>query len=329
MATGNTSYIYSLSGSTYAYTGIAFEMMGLQEWTDAFFDDEPLLRLIREGGANWNKSGRVSGRSVLFPIMLADATTLVANGVTDDNELGQPTAEVTAGFTQAEYEIAHYRMPIWWRASEEKLVTGKEAMAGAMRGKVMQVGGSFKNAVNGDLMSANAGARDKVHGVRHVLSESNTVGGIAQGTDTIWQAKVTTGAGTFTLDAVNDVYDEATRGKERPDILLAAYAASNNVFGKFRSAIQPAQQLTKGNKADYGFTDLVYLDAIVVKDDAGTSGEVLGLNSKTWHWLGDTMPKLHSRGPWPGTDAEVIVYNMFCAVGCTNPRLNFRLAGLT
>lgn len=330
--TGNSSYIGGYDGSNYAYTAYAIELSMQRDFIDAFFDDEPLLRLIRDGGANFNKGVTVEGTSVIAPILGADTVTNVANGVLDADELTQPTAEIIRGFTQCSYAIAHYRKPTWIRSSERKLAMGPATAkrGDLLQGVTLQIMKSFTNAVNGDLMSANAGARDAVQGVRHVLSESNTVGGIAQSTDTFWQAKVTTAIGTFSLDAVNDLYDEASRGKERPNLLLAAYAASNNIFGKIRSAIQPAQQLmTSDAKAKYGFTDLVYLDMPVVKDDAGTAGEVLGLNTNSWFYYGDTRPYLAKQSPWPGTDADVLVHSMYCSVGCTNPRLNFRGTGLT
>lgn len=325
--TGNTSYVAS------GYTGLAHELSMSRDFEDAFFDDETLLRIIRERGDTFNTGYTVEGIKVLFPVILGDATTLVADGVADASELTIPTGEQLANYTQAAYDIAHYRMPMWRTSSEMRLGKGSRT---ATRGDLEQASmltmvGSFKNAVNGDLMSANICARTAVEGVRHVLSESNTVGGIAQATDTTWAAKVTTGAGTFDLTLVNDITHEAKRGRQQVDLLLASYSTTNNIYGKFISAIQPSEMLVNNNgkRAEYGVQDIVYMGAVVEKDDAGTAGEVLGLYTKSWYWVGDTAPRLDNESPWPGTDARVRVYNMYAAVGCNNPRLNFRLSGLT
>jgi hypothetical protein len=142
---------------------------------------------------------------------------------------------------------------------------------------------------------------------------------------------VTTAIGAFSADAVNDLYDEATRGSERPDLLMASYATSNNIYGKCRQLVSPAEMITnnKGATAKYGITDFYYLGMEVVKDDAGTSGEILLLNTDTWYYVGDTLPLLAARGNWQGTDADYMVYNMWCGVACDNPRLNARGTGLT
>lgn len=336
-STGNASYIGTYDGSTYAYSALAIELSVARKFVDAFFSSQPLLSMIRTNKTNFQK-GSVEGTALLIPILMDNVVTNPAAGVLDSAELTQPTAEVMRGLTQAKYEIAHYRMPLWKRESERRLAQ-KPATAtrgDLEQGRYLQLQNSFLTTINTHLMSANAGARDRVQGVRHVLATGNTVGGISQTTDSWWRAQVLTSAGAFDLDIIADMYD-ATNTKQqgyidnqRADLMMASYSASNNVYGKFRAAIQESVQLSNPEfTAKYGFTAMFYLDCAVVQDPAGTAGEVLILNTSTWHYYGDETPYLAKAAPWPGTDADWETWTMFCAVGCNNPGRNARIAGLT
>ncbi len=329
MAAINTNYIGVYDGTTYATTALASELVMHRDFENVFFDEYPLVRAVKERG-KFNRGYSVEGFRFILPVLMEDSST-VANGVLPANELTQPTPSHIIGLTQAQYNFAHYIQPMWIKNSDKKLGMGARANRGdLMQGALLQTMNSFALALSGDLMGSSVDTLDAVLGVRYLLSTSNSPGNISQTTYTKWAAKVTTSAGTFSLDIINDLYDLASRGSQRPDMLFASAASGNNIYGKLRAQIQPAQQLqTTSTTAQYGFADLKYLTMDVVKDDAGTSGEALGLNTSSLYWVGDTRPKLDNSGSWPGTDAQVMVHNMWCGFGTDNPRLNFKATGLT
>lgn len=331
--TGNSQYLITHGSDTnlenYALTTI--EQSVKRDFIDAYFNRVPLLDYMRKGRGNFNRGFSVEGRKMLIPIV-GDDLTSPADGVADADELTADSLNVNAGMTAAEYAFAHYRTTVTIRASEKMIGMGSKAvLANLLAGQAKQIKGSFATALNTDLMSATADTRVKVLGVRYVLSESNTVGGIAQGTDTFWQAKVTTGAGTFSPELIDDLYDECSnQGDEVPDLLLASYATTNNVYGKIRSLMNPALMYTNpGTDLKFGGNPVKYLTMDVVKDDSGTAGEALLINTGTWFVGGQLYPRLAASGNVQATDAMWSTWAMWIGVGNGNPRLNGRLAGIT
>lgn len=331
MAAINSNYTGTYDGSTYAVTAYSIEKILKRDFEDTFFDAEPLLDMIKGGDTKFNKGGKVNGTKLILPVLVEGPTTAAA-GVTDANSFSAATFEPNIGLTQAEYLFTHYRKVVSWANYEDVLGKGEAALRGdVLQGILLQTVNSFRAVMSTDLMGTAIGSRTALQGVRQVLSESNTVGNISQSTYANWQAKVTTGIGTFSADAVVDLYDEATRGKQSPDLLLAAYASSNNVFGKVRGLLSPAEMIVNngGKEVRYGINEFYYLGMRCVKDDAGTSGEILLLHTPSWYYCGHTVPQLVDKNFIQGTDSQYMTYNMWATVGCDNPRLNARGTGIT
>lgn len=332
MADINANYIGTFNGTaTYGVTAYSIEKILKRDFEDTFFDAEPLLDMIKDGGAGFNKGGKVNGTKLILPVLMQGPTSPAA-GVSDANNFSAATFEHNIGLSQAEYEFTHYRKVVSWANYENVLGKGEAALRGdVLQGILLQTVKSFRAVMSTDLMGTTIGSRTVLQGVRQVLSESNTVGNISQSTYTNWAAKVTTGIGTFSADAVIDLYDEATRDKQAPNLLLAAYASSNNVFGKVRGLLSPAEMIVNNNggSVKYGINEFYYLGMKCVKDDAGTSGEILLLNTDTWYYVGHTVPQLVDKNFIQGTDSQYMTYNMWACVGCDNPRLNARGTGIT
>lgn len=326
MATGNSNYLNDVAFSTELVIGRDFNNVWLRE--------AALLAMVQEGKKNWNKGSAFSGSAqtgykMLIPVALADMTT-PANGVTDANEFTaiSPHGTAQGAFTQAEYIVAHYRGSMSNKRHEMVLINNQRG--NFQQAKVNQLMGSFTNAIADDMASTAADARDAILGVQQVLATSNTVGGIAQGTDTDWAANVTTSAGAFSLDLLDDGIDTAAPRGGNIDLIALAYSSTNNLFGKLRAQIAPAQRIVNGDfKAKYGFVNIDYLGATCISDNRLTAGVICGFDTSTWFYRGDTKPKLSHTGPIQGTDAVEWVYYMFAALGCNHPGRNFRLTSVT
>jgi hypothetical protein len=291
-------------------------------WTTA----SALFAMVFEN-KRFGEGYRIEGHKAIAPVQYAEQTT-AADGVADANELTAITPYVTSGFTQAEYEFAHYRAAMYLRDSEKKLIKGGGVRQGFVEGKVKQITESFRKAIAVDMASANAGTREAVMGLRYLLSTSNSPGNISQTTYPVWAAGSATGAGPFHLGLIDDQYDRIVNlGRGMPDLCLLSYASSNNVFGKMRDSIAPSQLLTHERKlAKYGFTSFEYLDMQCVQDGRlGTalagSAAVLSTHSFVAGALSSTPERAHDT-PLEGTDADEIVFNWWLFWGNTDPALN-------
>lgn len=329
MATGNTAYAIAAAGYTGqpAYSAVATEISVTKKWENAWLRKFPLVSFIKENKGNFNKGMLRKGNTMLCPIILGNATT-TADGVADSAELTGITPYITANLTQAAYEIAHYRNAFYIRESEMQLINNTRG--NHLEGVTQQLVDGFVNALADDMASTNADSRTAVLGVQQVLSTSNTVGGIAQGTDTDWAAQVTTAAGAFSLDLIDDKMDAVNPRNGNTDLILLAYASGVNLFGKLRAALAPAERIVNANfKAKYGFTNIEYLGALCISENRFTSGVICGLDTSSWFYMGDTAPKLVGIDRYPGTDAMEHMYNMWASLGCNNPAKNWRLTGVS
>ena len=325
----NVAYGIAAGGYTNqpAYTAFATEITLSRNWENIYLRATPLLAKIKDGKANWNKPGLRKGNLLITPVIYEDASTL-PDGVADASEVTPISPYITNGFTQAQYNIAHYRQAMYVRESEKQLINNTRG--NFMQGKIEQMMADFTSAVADDLASTSADSRTAVLGVQQVLSTSNTVGGIDQGTYTDWQSNVTTSAGAFSLDLLDDKIDAVAVRNGKIDMMLFAYSSTNNLFGKLRAALSPAERLVNANfKAKYGFTNIEYLDAVCVADNRLTAGVIVGFDSSTWFYAGDEKPVAKEVIRYPGTDMDEYMYTLWAGVGCNNPAKNFRITGVS
>lgn len=326
----NPNYAHAAGGYTGqpAYTATSTEYSLRKKWGQIWFRAIPLLAMIHNGEANWNREDFRNGNALLLPIIHSDAST-TADGVTDANELTPITPYAISGMTQAMYNIAHYRHAMYPRASEKRL--NNNTRANLLDGATQQLMDSFKDEQADDLLSANADSRSAMLGVQQVLSTSNTVGGIDQSSTTNWQSKVSTAVGAFTVDLIDEKMDAVDPRGGVTDMIMLANSESTglNLFSKLRNALAPAERLVNIKfKANYGINSIVYRDATCVSENRLTSGVIVGLHSQSWYHVGDTKPNLDHEIPLQGTDAREHFYNMFVGVGCDHPARNWRLTGV-
>lgn len=325
--TGNSNYAVA------TYTAFAVEKAVAKEWTSIYTQNHPLLIALADKGTNFNTGFTVQGNTKIIIPILGDDLTTPAAGVTDANELTADTLSVSNGFSQAAYEIAHYRANQTYRESE-LMLAANGARGDFLGGKSKQVIESFKNRWSTDASSATVDSRSKVMGVRYALSTSNTVGGISQTTDTNWAANVKTSAGTFGLSLIDDQVDLInSKGRGSADLILASVVAgSGNMFGKIRTAIGPtAERLVnvKDGFGRYGLQDIEYLGAKVVNDSRGTAGEILVLSTATWFVMMPKAPKAHGMERVQGTDAYHQTWTLWSTIGLNDPGSNSRIAGVS
>lgn len=324
--TGNSNYAVA------TYTAFAVEQSLSKNWSQIWTQGHPLLRVISDKATNFNTGFDVQGNNkVILPVVGDDLTNAVA-GVADANELTADTVGITNGFSQAAYEITHYRGHFRLRESEAKLAKGG-SRGNIVQGKVDQLLESFKNRWSTDAAGSAVDSRTAVMGMRYALSTSNTVGGISQSTDTNWAATVTASAGTFALTLIDNAKDTIDGyGRHTADIVLASNTGGTNTYGKIRTAIGPAAERlvnVKDGTAKYGLTNIEYLGTMVTLNNRGASGEILVLSSDSWYVLMAKKPTMHPMIKLPGTDAYEQSATMWSCLAVSDPQSNARISGVT
>lgn len=330
MATGNTQYAIASGNSiTYAgaYSAFSVEVSIRQDWENVWLRAHPLLAVIKDGESNWNKKGLRKGNMMILPIALGASATM-ADGVADADELTPVSPYITSNATQAAYNIAHYQGFFWVRSSERQLINN--ARGDFMQFKVQQKRDEFMDEIADDLASTAIDSRTAVLGIQQALATSNTVGGIAQGTDTDWAANVTTSYGAFNLDLFDNGRHAVRARNGKVDLCLLAYSSTNDLYAKLLANISQAQRIVDaGFEATYGFETVMLSGMRCVMDNRLTAGVICGLDTRTWYYCGDDRPTAYAPQRTPGTVADEYAYDMFCGVGVSNPARNFRYTGVT
>lgn len=129
-----------------------------------------------------------------------------------------------------------------------------------------------------------------IAGTRNIISASNTVGGIAQGTYTWWGAQLDGTTTNFSLGAAQVVYEACTEDNDKPD-LMTSYPGA---FNRYWSLLQPQQRYQNSQMGAAGFENLRFNQADFVVDSYCPSGYVNFINTK------HLMLKSHSERNFPG-----------------------------
>lgn len=329
------------------YGAFGIEAVLKRDWTFQVTGAIPLLACIKDRELNWRKGATINGTKLLIPIVWDDLSAaqqsgsggfLTSNaGVTDANEVPSawPTYDVTAGFSQAEYDITHLRRPMTIRSSEKVLVNN--ARGNLLDGKTKQLMAKFKS-VMADMVEGSANAsRTSLLGIHFAISNSNTVGNIAQGSNTYWQGNLSTAVGTISLPVINNMYDTILRSAddtgetEAPDLLLLSFNGSSvNTYGRMRELISPAERFENVEfKAKYGISSFMYMGMKCVMSQRSPAGTAAMLSTPTWFYAGYETPQQQDTIRIPGSDAMEYMYTLWAAIGCSEIRRNGRFTGIT
>lgn len=325
-ASGHATYT-TANGAAFAVEKVVRREFKLL-WDQA----HPLTAKLQNGG-NWNKGGKIEGLSLILPIQFDDMAVPV-NGSAANN-LTALTPQANQGDTQANYAFTRYHGAFWLDPDElQLLMNGSRGnMLGARKKQIMQ---SYRKALSGDLQGNAAAARANVQGLRHLISASNTVGGIAQGGDNgYWNGKVTTGT-TFAISHVDDDMDAIRReGRSKVDLLLFGSNSTVNMIGKVRDNVAALQRIVSPSSlAKFGFDAFIYRDAECVDDpDLGsalsTSGGFQALSTDTFYWMGDPNRMSVKERDLQGTGAQEFYHESWVCLGCDDIACNAMRTGYT
>jgi hypothetical protein len=217
------------------------------------------------------------------------------------------------GITAAEYDWKQMAASIAISGIEEAKNRGTEAIIKLLNAKISQAEMSIKSSLNTMLFGANAVATD-FNGLGTLIkTANNTVGGIDASTNTWWNPTQDSSASTLSLVDMAAVYNNASKGNDNPDLIIT----SEPLFSKYESLLTPNVRYQDVEKANSGFTNLMFKQTPVVFDFAiAANTEMYFLNSKylkltgmNGHWFNTTD---FQNGTVAGVDAR---YALIMAYG--------------
>mgnify|MGYP001571835666 CR=1 FL=1 len=295
----------------------------------------PLLTAVVTGKANFNPG---------FEIAPSDGTVIVPLNYSDDNAPadGRATADmftvntigVTTGFDHAKYTMSRYEKRVGVRADEAKLIREGQRMS-LLPNRAAQTVESFKVAISGDMAASATASITAVLGLPYGLSTANSPGGLDQGANAWWRARVTSAIGGFSEQPFKDALDIVrTRGQGDPDMLGLSIASGANVFGRMRD-VAPTQLATSpSDEIKFGFKGFSWMGCYCVADNylgAAASGTAYMLFTNRFYAGGDDAPKnVDGQGMTRivGTGSFEMFYEWWLWWGCDDWNLQSYFTGI-
>lgn len=196
--------------------------------------------------------------------------------------------------TMAEFSIKQAAVVVSMSGLEELQNDGAEKFIDLFGGRLDAAEKELMNSLSEGIYSDGTGSGGKqIGGLQLLVGDdgTGTVGGIVSGTYTWWKNQfydfstesVTPSSATI-LPAMNTLYDQCSRNRDVPDLIVA----DRTYFNYYLEALQPNQRFTNEKMASAGFWNLKYRNADVVSD-GGLGGDAPAshmymLNTDTIHW---------------------------------------------
>lgn len=218
---------------------------------DAIFDGDPLLKRYRDKGRYKKVSG---GTSLVMPLNYA--LTTAAGWYSGTETLSTADNDQITG---AEYQWKQAYANITIARDDELKNSGDAQVIDLVKSKTMIAEKTLADYIQGGLYHSGTNAKSIV-GTGLFLSASNTVGGIAQGTYSWWQAQIDSSTTTLGLAAMQTIYNACTIDNKSPTVGMA----TRSVYNKFYALLQPQQRFVDGDTAKAGFQNLLFNGTTVI-----------------------------------------------------------------
>jgi hypothetical protein len=285
---------------------------------DQVFDETVLLNYLKNNGGIETKDG--GANYIQVPVMHATGTSEWFSGTDSLNVTPVDTLDA------AQYYWRNLNASIVITLEDELNNTGKEQIIDLLDAKIMQAKLTIADNLNSSLYTGTgAEARKKVVGLQ-TLVDTGTVGGIAGGTYTDWQAYEENTATALTIGQMKTARNTINQGKGGSPVKFIV--TTQTLFEKYESLLTPTYQMdpmVRSKEAerlgDVGFTALSYAGVPISFDLDVPAGEMYFLNADNLKLYVHNMANNKMTESNSPVDQHVAVRHivMRCALG-TNRR---------
>lgn len=236
---------------------------------DNIFDSNPLLQRAQK--KFYEKA--TGGTSIVVPLNYA--ISAAGEWYSGADTLSLTDTDVITG---AEYQWKQIHEPITISRLDELKNSGDAAVLKFVKQKTQIAEKSIKDKMGTALYNSGTNAK-ALHGLRHVVSASNTVGGISQSTYSWWAAQVDSSTTTVSISAMNSRDQACTIGNDGPSVILTTRTLYNSYYG----LLQPQQRFMDSETAKGGFTALMFNGKPVIVDSHCPASHMFFLNEEYLH----------------------------------------------
>lgn len=236
------------------------------------FDSNPLLQRILKSGQYASTEG---GTTIDVPLNYAQ--TSAAGWYSGADTLDTTDNE---NITAARYSWTNLYAGISITEEDELKNGGAAGVLKLLASKSMIAERTIKDSLGTGLYSDGTDTKSIV-GLRDIVAADQTVGGIAQATNSWWQAQVDSTTTTLTMSALNSVFEDASVDSEKPTVITGTRANYNRYY----NLLQPQQRFMDSNTAKGGFQSLMFNGVPFISDSHCPANHIFLLNEKhLWLW---------------------------------------------
>jgi len=285
---------------------------------DNIFDSNPLLKRMLASGQYKSVSG---GTSIDLPLNYAQTT---ANGWYSGAD-SLDTSE-NEQLTVARYDWKSLFAGITITEEDELKNGGSAGVLKLLASKAQIAEKTIKDALGTGLYSDGTTAKSII-GLRDIIAVDQTVGGIAQSTNSWWQGIVDSTSTTLTIAAMNTVFENASIDSEKPTVAVG----TRTNYTRYYNLLQPQQRFTDSETAKGGFVNLMFNSVPFISDSHVPSQHLFFLNEKHLWLCYHPERNFSTESFQKPLNAQVKVSRILWmgAFGSSNNRLHGKMSGLT
>lgn len=294
------------------------EKFYLKKLYDNIFDSNPYLQRILKKDAYQSVNG---GTQISVPLNYAQTT---ASGWysgadtldTSDNE----------NITSALYSWTNAYANISITKSDEAKNGGDRGVISLLKSK-MQIAEKTLKDILGTGLFSNGSNTKSIVGLRDIVAQDQTVGGIDQASYSWWQSQLDSTTTTLTISKMQTLFNNAAVDSEMPTLGLT----TRTVYNIYYAMLQPQQRFMDDQTAKGGFSSLMFNGIPIISDSHCPASHLFFLNEnhlKLWYHPSQNFSLEPFQKP---VNQEVRVARVLWmgAFGSTNNRLHGAFTGIT
>lgn len=285
---------------------------------DNIFDSNALMQRSKKQG--WYES-MDGGTSIIQPLNYA--TNSSGGWYSGADTLDTTDNDVITG---AEYSWKQMYDNITIKRDDELKNSGEAGILKFVKQKMMIAERTGMDRM-GDGLYSDGTTSDEIVGLQAIVNADETIGGIAQGTYSWWQAQEDTSTTTLTIAAMNTRFSACRIGSDKPTVITCG----STVHDLYYNLLQPQQRFQDSESAKGGFSSLMFNGVPVIDDSKAPAGDMYFINEKYLHlyYHKDENFRFEDFKKPVNQNVKVAKIYWMGALGSSNNRMHGAFKGIT
>jgi hypothetical protein len=237
---------------------------------DNIFDSNVLMKKLKDMGSYKSVNG---GTQISVPLNYAQ--TSASGWYSGADTLSTVDTE---NLTAALYDWKSAYAGVTITEEDELKNSGDAEQLNLLKSKIQIAEKTLKDILGTGLFSDGTTAKSIV-GLRDIVAADQTVGGIAQSTNSWWAGQVDSTSTTTSMSVLNTLFQNCSVDSEVPNLIVSTKARYNSYY----ALLQPQQRFMDEETAKGGFQNLMFNSAPWVHDSHCPTSHIFMLNLNHLH----------------------------------------------